>query len=103
MSQFNYLGCYIDGNPRDLAATALVNTTSMNIEVCLKFCLSNGYKYAGLQYETQCFCDNTDNRRYGPGLETECNGKCAGNKSQICGNSQSANIQRNSIYYNASK
>ena len=105
MSQFDYLGCYKDGNPRDLAAYAFDNVTSMTVDMCIRVCSSKFYKYAGAQYEAQCFCDNTDNRRYGPGLETECNGQCAGNKNQICGNSQTPtnSASRNSIYYNASK
>jgi hypothetical protein len=99
------LGCYIDiATSRDLSAYGFDNVTSMTVDMCIRVCSSKSYKYAGVQYEAQCFCGNTDARKYQMALETECNGLCAGNKSQKCGNSQSGNSpSRNNIYYNACK
>ncbi len=76
-----YIGCYIDKPQRDIN-TQYTSTGSMTIEACAVTCRRQGYKFAGLQYGSQCFCGN----RYGRyGKSSACNMPCAGNKSQTCG------------------
>ena len=91
-----YLGCFKDkGDPygtrgRDLSAAGYLNDNSMSIERCLSICGQKGYRYAGVQYGNQCFCDN----RYGKyGRTDNCNMKCSGNNKEICGG-----FWANSIY-----
>lgn len=43
----------------------------------------SGYRYAGLQYEKECFCGNSGYNSYGSG--EGCNLRCRGNSEQICG------------------
>ena len=50
-----------------------------------------GYRYAGLQYEAECYCGNSGYDRYGVG--DGCNHPCTGNSDQICGGDW-----RNSVY-----
>lgn len=76
-----YLGCYADKPQRDIN-TQYTSNGSMTIEACSATCRRQGYKVAGLQYGSQCFCGN----RYGRyGKSSACNMPCAGNKSQTCG------------------
>ncbi len=45
----NYLGCYMEGNPRDLPYEPAL-TSLASIEVCLAACSAANYSYYGLQY-----------------------------------------------------
>ena len=86
--RYSYEGCYKDkGTPltykdRDLHAYGYNSTDSMTIEYCVRACGKRGYKYAALQYSEACVCDNS----YGKfGKANNCNMKCTGNSSEICG------------------
>jgi len=58
---------------------------------CIQACYNAGYKYAGAQYGTYCFCGNS----YGKyGASTQCNMACGGESGSICGGSLA-----NSIWY----
>ena len=65
-------------------------TTSSRLEECNAYC--TGYKYYGVQYGNECFCSNSYGSM-GKGSESDCNSKCSGNSSQICGGRE-----RNSVY-----
>lgn len=43
-----YLGCYADGQLRDLT-DLLIDSPSINKQICTHTCYSKGYLYAGLQ------------------------------------------------------
>lgn len=65
----------------------------MTIELCITYCESLTYKFAGLQYGIGCFCDYSFGK-YGLAFKSsECNMTCSGNISTICGG-----YNRNSIY-----
>lgn len=90
-----YLGCFRDqGNAtgtsgRDLSGFA-VSEPQMTTERCVSLCGEKGFRYAGTQYSSWCFCGN----RYGKsGKADNCNMKCSGNNRQICGGSWA-----NSVY-----
>eukprot|EP01111_Echinosteliopsis_oligospora_P013710 TRINITY_DN4992_c0_g1_i1.p1 TRINITY_DN4992_c0_g1~~TRINITY_DN4992_c0_g1_i1.p1 ORF type:complete len:330 (-),score=109.49 TRINITY_DN4992_c0_g1_i1:16-1005(-) len=90
-----YLGCYIDQQwNRDLSVQiTTIQAANMTVTRCVSSCFSSGYKYAGLQYATECRCGNTYGTKGGKAADTDCNMKCQGNSSQICG----AGL-RNSLY-----
>lgn len=83
----NYLGCFKDqGDPtgtkgRDLSGY-VVNNRSMNPKSCIEACRNEGFKYAGTQYSSWCFCGDSYGRS---GKATNCDMPCAGNGSEICG------------------
>lgn len=52
------LGCYADKLDRDLTGT-YYDSIENDVDTCLSFCSNAGFLYAGLQYSTLCFCDNT--------------------------------------------
>ena len=72
-----------------------VSPKSLTIEKCQKACFEeNDYVYAGVQAGNRCFCGNaTPTSR--ASSESECNKKCRGDKSQICGGKLRMNIYVN--------
>ncbi len=88
-NSYIYLGCFKDqGDPfglrgRDLAAFGF-GSDRMTPNICMRECARRGYRYAGVQYSGYCFCGN----RYGKyGRAANCNMRCSGDKSKICGGS----------------
>ncbi len=88
-AQAQYLGCFKDNSSRDIAARHW-SSGSMTVGKCVADCRSRGYRYAGVQYYTHCFCGNSYGRL---GRASNCTAKCGGNKSQTCGGSWA-----NSVY-----
>ncbi|KAF4624411.1 hypothetical protein G7Y89_g13760 [Cudoniella acicularis] len=85
---FAYIGCGTDpgGQPRTLLGASEQNN-NMTVESCVDFCVSKGYRIAGLEYSTQCFCDNSfsKDRAPVPGLLQDCSMPCSGNDKEVCG------------------
>jgi len=75
-----FIGCYTDGQSRDLPIIASGGSSTMTVETCAQMC--TGYKYFGVQNSDQCFCGNAYGA-YGP--STGCNEQCAGNSGEKCG------------------
>lgn len=61
----------------------------MTIETCVDFCTSKGHTYAGLEFGSQCYCDNTLPADRAPvaGMLGDCIMTCAGNGAEKCGGS----------------
>ncbi|CAG8694549.1 2489_t:CDS:2, partial [Acaulospora morrowiae] len=83
----NYLGCIKDSpycGVRALNGSEIEGITNMTVDNCIEYCRQNGFKYAGLEIGTQCFCDNKYDSltQLDPG---DCCFSCAGNNSEICG------------------
>ena len=75
-TRFAYLGCYYDGNGRQL----LKQYTPPNNEngICQKTCQDAGYIFAGTEYHTQCWCGNTPPAaaKYYPESAKKCTWSC---------------------------
>ncbi|KAA8565056.1 hypothetical protein EYC84_010818 [Monilinia fructicola] len=86
---YAYIGCGFDtaGAARTLQGASLTNNTGMTIESCIDFCNSKGFSIAGVEYSTQCFCDNSilAGRAPVPGLVGNCAMPCSGNSAEMCG------------------
>ncbi|KAG1707817.1 WSC domain-containing protein [Nymphon striatum] len=87
-----YLGCFIDKPQRDLRTGVSTGTKPMTNQACISTCRAKGFRFAGTQYSTQCFCDNSYGR-YGKAPANECNKPCQGNANAKCGGTW-----RNSVY-----
>ncbi len=96
----NYLGCFKDKGDasnlknltnRDLNGTHL-SKNNMTVRDCRFECGRKGFKYAGLQYSSQCYCGNSYGK-YGKLKDQNCSSLCCGNPTKICGGSWA-----NSVY-----
>lgn len=59
----------------------------MTIETCVDFCTSKGHTYAGMEFGSQCYCDNKLPADRAPiaGMLRNCIMPCAGNSAEKCG------------------
>lgn len=82
--------CFRDNSNRVLNGTREVNKF-VTIESCIEFCSINGFAYAGVESEDQCFCGDNAPTQY-PIPDSECNWKCKGNQTQTCGGHWAINV-----------
>lgn len=82
---WEYYGCWVDGaNGRIL--TNQYDSDDLTLQSCVAHCVSGGYTIAGLEYSTQCFCDNAiHNGGVLAGSDSDCNTPCRGDSTQMCG------------------
>ncbi|TFK18836.1 WSC-domain-containing protein [Coprinopsis marcescibilis] len=80
---WQFKGCYQDFGPRVLTFRFDVPAGN-SAQRCTDICSSNGYGLAGLEYGTECWCDNY--KPYGAlRPNSECNTICPGDSSEYCG------------------
>ena len=92
LGSWKYNGqCFKDSSNRVLDATWKKDRSNMTIEKCLEFCSNGGYAFAGVESEYECFCGNNAPSQ-NPIDDSECNSKCSGDSTQICGGSWKINI-----------
>ncbi|KIK68677.1 glycoside hydrolase family 71 protein [Collybiopsis luxurians FD-317 M1] len=85
---FAPVGCVAEGNTgtRRALTGASFTDKAMTPAKCQTLCA--GYKYAGTEYSTQCYCGNSLQNNGATGLvkdSSNCNYKCGGDSSQFCG------------------
>ncbi|KAI9745488.1 MAG: hypothetical protein M1818_001022 [Claussenomyces sp. TS43310] len=82
---WKYDGCYIDNAHGRILNHQQSDSQTNTVEICVNACIGLGYTIAGMEYSSQCFCD--DNLYNGAALTagTDCNMACSGNSSEICG------------------
>lgn len=92
---FRYIGCApeertvvpADGPFRTLPV--LYASDAMTNELCLSYCQSRGYAYAGTEYRRECWCGSSYAATRQPGTTKAslagCSMSCMGNTSQKCG------------------
>lgn len=100
MSQ-KYVGCFNDSGlgVRALNSVQTANYTAMTVEYCQKYCQDRGYRLSGVEYSSECNCDNYINPTSIGGSDA-CTWKCGGTMStggtqQICGGSSYISIYNN--------
>ena len=97
---YSYLGCYSDGTGRQLERQFNLGDGNEN-GACQTQCLANGYKFAGTEYHSECWCGNippTNVKRF-PESAQKCTFGCANDTTQACGG-DGAYI---SIYYDSTR
>lgn len=80
------LGCYNDTvGARTLGIEIYsIPGASMTVELCLAACGAASFRYAGLEYSEECYCDNKIGN-YGALQTSGCTMTCNGNTAEICG------------------
>ncbi|KAI9649851.1 hypothetical protein NHQ30_002433 [Ciborinia camelliae] len=86
------LGCYNDSvNARTLTTQIYsIAGTSMSVDACLSACISGGYRLSGVEYGSECYCDQQI-KNYGAPA-TGCTMACAGNSTEFCGAAGRLNV-----------
>ncbi|KAL2141982.1 hypothetical protein VTI28DRAFT_1764 [Corynascus sepedonium] len=94
-SAYTFSGCYVDNsdNNRALPAASYADD-HMTIASCAAFCSS--FKYFGLEYGRECYCDNTISLAATSADVSDCSFPCVGDASATCGAGN-----RLSVYENA--
>ena len=82
LSELHHLGCYKDGDPRDLPQR--VHARELDANTCIEKCKELQFKYAGLQFSYLCFCGNSYGR-YGELPDALCSSKCNSKRDSFCG------------------
>jgi len=84
------IGCFPDSANADPLGTrgrdldgAAFKDPSMTVNKCLRLCKDQGFRFAGLQNGTWCFCGDSYGRHKAG--DASCTTKCAGDKKLICG------------------
>ncbi|TSM28225.1 WSC domain-containing protein 1 [Bagarius yarrelli] len=87
-----YIGCFMnDDRQHALGGTVLYDFRKMTSSLCQDTCFESGYRFAGLEYGTECHCGN---RISAPQARSEdCNLYCRVEKDSLCGG-----VARLSIY-----
>lgn len=86
-----YVGCGTDSVGEQIRTlnAGYMEDTNMTIEACQSFCTGQGYKYSGIEYQYQCFCDIGINPNAvisaGVNMSLGCDMTCPGNRAQLCG------------------
>jgi hypothetical protein len=83
---WTYLSCYEDP-VYDRTPTVRVETSTPNsVESCTSACRTAGYKYAGVEWSSECWCDN-EIRSASTGGFDRCDMTCIGYPNEYCGGS----------------
>ncbi|EPS45732.1 hypothetical protein H072_196 [Dactylellina haptotyla CBS 200.50] len=89
-------GCYTDSVDARALEHSSNDASGMTIQKCVQ--LAAGFKYAGLEYHSECYWGNTLASSSTPADSGNCDTTCAGDSSQICGGGNRISVYRNTDY-----
>ncbi|KAH8892639.1 galactose oxidase [Thozetella sp. PMI_491] len=85
---WDYVGCISEGTTGRALTYAVPGATiagsAMTVALCVAACQQAGYILAGVEYASQCYCDNAI-KNGGALASSGCTMVCNGNSSEICG------------------
>ncbi|KAL4861372.1 hypothetical protein BDV12DRAFT_204075, partial [Aspergillus spectabilis] len=88
VSTFHNIGCYLDsGDARLLDGDSFTDDsgeTGLTVEACVEFAKANGWKYAGVEFGSECHVGNTLNHP-DQFADSDCSQICAGKATEYCG------------------
>ena len=100
---WEYVGCANDSmETRTLSADSTTGN-DMTVEKCINYCKGKGFSLAGMEYASQCYCDNKfyqapasahDVREPQAGILGNCWQPCAGDAGEICGGSAALSVYK---------
>ncbi|KAK8858379.1 hypothetical protein IAR55_002606 [Kwoniella newhampshirensis] len=93
-SGWNSVGCYKEGTTGRALDGYSYATPALNIATCISQCRSKGYSMAGLEYGSECYCDN-EFRNGAGATANNCNMPCSGGPGQNCGGAGSLQVFSN--------
>jgi hypothetical protein len=83
---YNLSGCFTDSQTaRGLSSFRTASSTSMTVENCVASCQARGYRKAGVEYGSECYCGNTLANASTPAPISDCEAMfCTGNLTEFC-------------------
>lgn len=91
-------GCWLDGASGRILSAQQPDSTTNTVEGCITSCIALGYSIAGVEYGSQCFCDNQiENSGTLAIAQTDCDLPCSGNSAETCGAGDRLNIYSTKI------
>ncbi|KAI1374021.1 hypothetical protein F4677DRAFT_461856 [Hypoxylon crocopeplum] len=97
VGSFSNQGCFFDQEtPRVLVADSM-DDSQMTVEKCVKFADDGSWRYAGVEFGSQCFVGNTLHGASGSS-SSDCNQACPGNPAEVCGASNRIGIYQDSAW-----
>ena len=92
------LGCFKDEKNFRILSGYYTNYKAQNSpKKCIQMCLQSGFRYAGVQYSTECFCGNDEPKHSAKLPDSSCNMKCSGDPKKACGGYYTINIYETGI------
>jgi len=92
VADFAYEGCYTDAlNPRALIGIKSAGS-SMTLQSCAAFCSS--YTFFGTENSDECFCGMALDASSTKTPESNCQKKCAGNSTLLCGDARRLSLYK---------
>ncbi|PVH89547.1 WSC-domain-containing protein [Cadophora sp. DSE1049] len=84
---YSLQGCLVDGTGtgRILQGYTTTLNSAMTIEKCITTCAAKGYTKAGVEFGTQCYCDNSVTSTTLAPIGDCSKIFCSGNATQFCG------------------
>ena len=84
--------CFRDsGDENRILGEANERNKLNTIQNCISFCFLYDFSYAGVGNEDQCFCGKNPPTQ-DPISDSECNSKCPGDQTKICGGDLAINV-----------
>ena len=102
IAPFTYQGCYTEGNGGRAFTMQQPDNQTMTVESCIAECSGLGYTIAGMEYSSQCFCDNYIRNAPDKVSDTQCSMACAGNSTEACGAGSILSVYANGTMTNYS-
>lgn len=84
--KFAYAGCFTDSVAARAINAAYKGDDLMTVEMCGTFCAGKGFKFMGVEYGKECFCNNEGPVNNSVKVaDGECKQVCAGDNAKFCG------------------
>jgi hypothetical protein len=89
---FTSSGCIQEVSGRALTG-ASTSASNMTIEKCTSYCSGQRFKYAGVEYGSECYCGSSLVNGASSSLTSgQCNMACSGQADQTCGGPNAINL-----------
>ncbi|KAK8105491.1 WSC domain-containing protein [Apiospora kogelbergensis] len=84
-ANYTYYGCVQEPKYTRAVSGGQTTSRSMTVPQCLTWAASNGYKYAGVEYSSECWGGNTIDSAATNTTDDKCSMLCSGNQRTYCG------------------
>ncbi|KIN04658.1 hypothetical protein OIDMADRAFT_156821 [Oidiodendron maius Zn] len=101
--RWRYLGCYNKTiyypgfGERALYDGVRESLSIMTVRMCITFCDSDDYVYAGVEYGQECYCSYHMSNVSAQLNQSDCDLPCAGNSSETCGGHLKLGVFRRNV------